>query len=361
MVRPIAFYLPQYHPIPENDRWWGEGFTEWSNVVKAKPLYKGHLQPNLPGEFGFYDLRDSGVRERQAALARECGIEGFMYWHYWFAGKRLLERPFREVLETGRPDFPFCLGWANETWSGVWHGAPDRILMEQTYPGVEDYENHFYSIVGALKDPRYIRVDNKPLFFVYRPSQIPDPAVFIGTWRRLARACGLKDIYFVGFAGRPETDYPELMAAGFDAIYSQRIDFAVESIVHKSLIHKLKRILFKMKLPVRYTQKGVYEYGEMIEYLTSPFDKKSNVFPMVLPNWDNSPRSGRRSMILKNATPELFRRHLRNVLDVVGEKDAQHRIVFIKSWNEWAEGNYLEPSERYQHQLTNIIKEELSR
>jgi len=151
-ARLIAFYLPQFHPIPENDNWWGKGFTEWTNVAKARPLFRKHYQPHVPADLGFYDLRLPEVRAAQAVMARSVGIEGFCYWHYWFAGKRLLERPFNEVLKSGEPDFPFCLGWANQTWTGIWHGAPNRILIEQTYPGRADYEKHFHALLEAFHD-----------------------------------------------------------------------------------------------------------------------------------------------------------------------------------------------------------------
>ena len=172
-VRLIAYYLPQYHPIPENDKWWGKGFTEWTNVAKAKPLFKGHYQPRLPADLGFYDLRLAEVREKQAAMAREYGIYGFCYYHYWFGNnKQLLERPFNEVLTSGKPEFPFMLCWANQTWAGVWFGndKPD-ILIEQVYPGKEDYINHFNYLRKAFADPRYITIDGKPVFHVYMPRQ----------------------------------------------------------------------------------------------------------------------------------------------------------------------------------------------
>jgi len=357
-IRPIAFYLPQYHPIPENDEWWGKGFTEWTNVTKAKPLFKGHEQPKLPGELGFYDLRVAEVREHQAALAREYGIEGFMYWHYWFAGKRILERPFQEVLKSGKPDFPFCLGWANETWSGIWHGMPDRILMEQTYPGLDDYESHFYAILPAFQDSRYIVVEGKPLFFVYRPFNIPDCSLFIETWRRLAEKNGLNGIYFIGFSGTPDNEYSKLLELGFDGVYSQRIGEAKRSI-DKKFLNRLKRKLGYKSIQKEYTSKGVYTYEDMIKNFTKPNDAKSNMYPMLMPNWDNSPRSGRNSMILKNSTPEVFRKHLNTVLEVVKEKPKEHRIIFIKSWNEWAEGNYLEPDINYGRKYLEVLKEEL--
>ena len=154
----LALYLPQFHPIPENDRWWGKGFTEWTNVTRAVPLFRGHVQPHLPADLGFYDLRVGEVREAQADLARRHGVTGFCYWHYWFAGHQLLQRPLDEVVASGRPDFPFCVAWANQSWSGIWHGAPNRILIEQTYPGPDDDLAHFRSLTAAFEDPRYIRI-----------------------------------------------------------------------------------------------------------------------------------------------------------------------------------------------------------
>src|SRR5437868_1792945 len=186
-ARLLALYLPQFHPIPENDRWWGAGFTEWTNVAGARPLFRGHEQPHLPGELGFYDLRLPEVRAAQSQLAADHGLEAFIYWHYWFGeGKQLLERPFQEVLLSGEPDFPFCLAWANQSWSGVWYGRSDRLLIEQRYPGGADDLRHFYSVLPALTDARDVRVDNKPVFFVFRPQECPNIARFADLWRSLA-------------------------------------------------------------------------------------------------------------------------------------------------------------------------------
>ena len=199
MARFIAFYLPQFHPTPENDEWWGKGFTEWKNVVKARPLFRGHEQPKIPSDLGFYDLRVPEVREEQARLAKEAGIEAFCYWHYWFGnGKRLLERPFNEVLESGKPDFPFCLAWANHSWyKKLWDpNAPkkDILLAEQTYPGVEDYVNHFKTLLPAFKDKRYLKVDGKLFFVLYSINDFKDVSLFINTWRTLAKENGLEVI-----------------------------------------------------------------------------------------------------------------------------------------------------------------------
>ena len=195
-ARAIAFYLPQFHPIPENDAWWGPGFTEWTNAAKARPLYPGHRQPTLPADLGFYDLRLPETREAQSALAETYGVEAFCYWHYWFGGgRRVLETPFTEVLASGEPSVSFCLGWANQTWTGIWHGAADRVLMEQTYPGPEDDQAHFDAIVAAFRDERYLRVDGRPVFYVFRPEELPDAAQFVDRWQQMARQAGLDGLY----------------------------------------------------------------------------------------------------------------------------------------------------------------------
>ncbi len=224
-IRVIAFYLPQFHPIPENDLWWGPGFTEWTNVARARRFYPGHYQPRLPGELGFYDLRLPETREAQAVLAADYGLSAFCYWHYWFGGgRRLLERPFDEVLQSGSPDFPFCLGWANQTWSGIWHGAPSRVLIEQTYPGESDYRAHFETVLPAFKDPRYVRIDGRPLFLVYDPTDLPEPQRFLDLWRGWAADEGLPGIFFVG---RTETA-GRSSGADFDAFTLERVPDAVD-------------------------------------------------------------------------------------------------------------------------------------
>lgn len=359
-IRPIAIYLPQYHPVPENDEWWGKGFTEWTNLTKAKPLFKGHCPPNLPGELGFYDLRLSEVREQQAALAKEYGIEGFMYWHYWFAGKRILERPFQEVLETGKPDFPFCLGWANESWTGIWHGLSDKILIEQTYKGIDDYKNHFYTVLPAFQDNRYITVDGKCLFLIYRPFQITDIELFINTWRDLAQQNGLVGIHFVGLCD-PQLESEKIFKLGFDGIYPNPMTKASDTIIAKSLIHRIKRKLHKLGFYKAYASKGVFNYMEFTKELVENYKPTDKVYPMLLPNWDNSPRSGKNSLILKGSTPELFRKHVQDVLEILKNRPVEHRIMFIKSWNEWAEGNYLEPDSRFGRKYLEVLKEEIQK
>lgn len=225
-IRPIAFYLPQYHPIPENDEWWGKGFTEWTNVTKAKPLFDGHYQPHLPADLGFYDLRLEETRIAQANLARQYGIYGFCYYHYWFNGRRILERPFQEVLERGKPDFPFMLCWANENWTRVWDGGEKNILLEQKYSEQDDID-HIRSLIPAFKDTRYIKVDGKPVFVVYKSTLIPDIINTIKRWRNEAAMEGL-ELYLcrMDSFGDYGNNY---LADGFDAAinfepFSRRLD-----------------------------------------------------------------------------------------------------------------------------------------
>lgn len=328
-ARAIAMYLPQFHPIPENDRWWGTGFTEWTNVAKARRLFRGHAQPVLPGELGFYDLRLPETREAQARLAASAGIEGFGYWHYWFGnGQRLLERPFTEVLQEGEPDFPFCLAWANQSWTGVWHGAPGRILIEQQYPGTTDDTEHFLTVLPALLDRRYIRVDGKPLLYIQAPGDLPHPRVFTDLWRSLARDSGLPGIYFVGEHVRDATP----QALGFDAW----VRTVGEFFPHR--LHPDGRLMARLR---RGPRRGTFAET------TSAYDRRGPVdhveHPSILTGWDNTPRSSRRGVVLTDFSSASFARHCREVLASVATTVEEHRLVFVKSWNEWAEGNYLEP------------------
>jgi hypothetical protein len=362
-ARLIAFYLPQYHPIPENDRWWGKGFTEWTNVAKATPMFSGHYQPRVPADLGFYDLRVPEVRLAQAEMAHEYGIEGFCYWHYWFAGKRLLERPFAEILKSGEPKFPFCLAWANQSWTGIWHSAPDRILIEQTYPGVQDYKSHFYELLDSLTDERYIKIDGKPVFVVYKPQGLPEPKVFTDIWRELAIKSGLQGLYFIGNVADPlwiPEDY------GFDASVLDSLPIMCRNIntfkgyksyskliIKRNLNRSLKRLPFKI-----FHKPTIYSYQDAIEALFTNNETTFGKIPCVIPNWDNTPRSGSNGLVLHNSSPELFRTHLKEAIGRVDHKSREKRIIFIKSWNEWAEGNYLEPDLKFGRAYLEVIKEE---
>lgn len=367
----IAFYLPQYHPIPENNEFWGPGFTEWTNVAKAKPLFRSHNQPRIPADLGFYDLRVPETREEQAKLAKEAGIEGFCYYHYWFGnGKQLLERPFNEVLESKKPDLPFCLCWANHTWaSATWTNAKSknsgaRVIVEQQYPGKEDNERHFYSVLPAFLDPRYITVDGKPFFAIFDPFSFKGIEEFIDQWRNLAEQNGLKGIHFVGIvrtatptsylkhsfkencvAGTViSTRINQVLSMGFDAVASDNHMFAEISAkgIIRTAIHEILAKRLNIKRPYLIKQSTINRYSLSSE------DKKENIYPTIYPNWDRTPRA-KEDAVYIDSTPGEFEKLAARAIDIVKNKNPEHRIILIKSWNEWGEGNYMEPDTQYGH------------
>lgn len=339
-MRPLAFYLPQFHPIAENDEWWGPGFTEWTNMAKARRRFPGHYQPHIPADLGFYDLRLAETRAAQAELAAVHAVEGFVYWHYWFAGRRLLERPFSEVLASGKPDFPFALAWANQTWSGIWHGAPDRVLVEQTYPGPDDDRAHFEHLLSAFTDDRYVTVGGMPLFYVFRPEQLPEPARFVERWQQMALEAGLPGLFLVAEMSDLIGDgpiYPDPFSAGFDAGVHVRIP-----VERSGLGTARMRALRKLGLP------EIFPYARR-PVARPPSTPERPVFPCVYPNWDNTPRSGPRGLVAHGSTPQRFRVHVADAVASLQAFPSERRLLFVKSWNEWAEGNHLEPDQRYGH------------
>ncbi|GAA3635405.1 hypothetical protein GCM10022200_18400 [Microbacterium awajiense] len=346
-ARALAFYLPQFFPIPENDRWWGPGFTEWTNVARARRLFPCHRQPTLPADLGFYDLRVAETRHAQSELARRYGIEGFVYWHYWFGGgERILDRPFREVLDSGEPDIGFALAWANQTWTGTWHGAPDKILKQQTYPGPEDDAAHFTSLLPAFRDDRYLRVDGKPIFYVFRPEELPDPAAFVERWQMMARKAGLDGLYLVAevsdlLGGGPR--YTAFEADGFDAGVYMRLPVEVTR---------------GTRLRMRAMRKslGGPEIWPYSDRIVDTYPRIPLLQPCVYPNWDNTPRAGRRGLVAHGATPEKFGRSVASAVDLLGNRRPQERLLWVKSWNEWAEGNHLEPDLREGHAWLEALR-----
>jgi hypothetical protein len=360
-ARVIAFYLPQFHPIAENDKWWGKGFTEWTNVGKAKPMFRGHYQPRVPADLGYYDLRMPEVREVQAEMAREAGIEGFMYWHYWFGnGKRLMADIFDTVLKSGKPDFPFCLGWANHSWTThswnpIAQNKKDVIIVEQLYPGTEDYINHFNTILPAFKDKRYITVEDKPIFMFYAPLDFPDIKIFMDLWNELAVKNGLKGIHFVGLTGGWEKNNQEVLNLGVDAIAPNNLwsaESKVKGKFNKMFAHKVRQLL-----PIIWLNK--YKYKDIIKFLFNDIDKLENAYPSIIPQWDRSPRSGRRAVIYTGSTPYLFKSHVREAISIVSNKPDDKKIIFLRSWNEWAEGNYVEPDLKFGHGYLEALKNSL--
>lgn len=354
-ARVLALYLPQFHPIPENDEWWGKGFTEWTNVGKAKPLFPWHYQPHVPADLGYYDLRVPETRKAQADMAREYGIEGFIYYHYWFAGHELMERPLHEVVASAEPDYPFCICWANQTWQGFNFGVNNErnVLIEQTYPGDEDHIIHFQSVLPALKDKRYIQCEGKPMFFLYMADRIPDLKHFTELWNRMAKEHGLQGIYFTAiFAGyyteKEARDYRlKMMNSGVNAVTYIRLHTQKDSgfVLWKNRLYK-----YILRIP------NIYSYKKMMAQFIGAEDREYNGFPSIITGWDHTPRSGKRGMVYNGYTPNLLEQHAKLVVNEVQHKPLDKRIVVVKSWNEWAEGNYLEPDIKWGKQFLEAIK-----
>jgi hypothetical protein len=345
----IAFYLPQYHPIAENDEWWGRGFTEWTNVSKAFPNFSGHYQPHLPSDLGFYDLRLAETREQQAELARKYGIYGFCYHHYWFGGKRLLERPFNDVLKSGQPDFPFCLCWANENWTRRWDGAEHQILIAQQHSPEDDLA-FIQDIIPAFKDPRYIRINNKPLLIVYRVSLLPDPQSTVNVWHEEVKKHGLEGIYLVAaqsFSIKSPLPY------GFDA--------AVEFPPHNARGTWINNQL-EITNPL-YTG-NVFDYARVAaNHILHDLPEETDypLFHTVMPSWDNAARRQSTCHTFYNSSPEHYHVWLKEVIRHTREHHpAGEQIVFINAWNEWAEGCHLEPDQKYGHSYLQATEKALN-
>lgn len=345
----IAFYLPQFYPTPENDEWWEPGFTEWTNVAKARPLFKGHNQPNIPGELGFYDLRLSETREQQAELARYAGIDGFCYWHYWFEGRRLLNRVFDEVLESGKPDFPFCLCWANHSWyKKTWNNdGKDKLLIEQTYGGEKDYENHFYALLPAFKDSRYIKIDGKCMFGFFNPIGFKDIKNFMKTWNQLAIKNGMEEFWFFGYSNVPQYAM-EIKKLGIENIV---VDFTRSTIRNKKFLYRGIIKVLKEYLNVPITIK----YSDYIDNIIKFFQENDEYYPCIVPNYDHSPRSGTKGTIITGSNPAKWEFLLQNLIKIISQRQDRNDIIFIKAWNEWGEGNYLEPDSRYGRKYLDVL------
>ena len=376
--RIIGLYLPQYHPIPENDEWWGKGFTEWTNVAKARPLFRGHYQPRIPADLGFYDLRLPEVREQQAQLAREAGLEGFCYYHYWFGnGRQLLERPFNEVLASGKPDFPFCLCWANHDWTNkTWQKGNnfrrDSMIMKMEY-SKEDYVRHFNYVLPAFRDPRYITVDGKPLFAVWAPHHIPDAREFIDLWQQLARENGLPGIHFVGHtdnagkglpgqaadyysADKAKEYYQAVLDLGFDAVMSSGYRRAVALLQGKTRM--MWRMLSGKTFAPTYSK---MDYSRLMANYYVPEDAGENIYPTLLPQWDRTPRAGKNSEIVVDSTPDRFQETVETAIELIRQKEPEHQLLFLKAWNEWGEGDYVEPDLKFGHGYIQAIRQAIGK
>lgn len=378
-IRTIAIYLPQFHPVPENDAWWGKGFTEWTNVAKAKPLFKGHNQPHLPADLGFYDLRLPAAREAQAQLAKEHGIYGFCYYHYWFNGRRILERPFQEVFDTGKPDFPFMLCWANENWSRNWDGGNRQMLIGQTY-SPEDDRRHIQALIPYFRDKRYIRIDDKPVFAIYRSKHVPEMSATIQVWREEAAKHNM-ELYICRFESCLEGG-ETYMQAGFDAAIDfqpwGRHMFAYKQLLmlrqlatfrwrlHDLVFGKTVRVFSKQRyrkyrnsLQKRLLQQNIFSYKDYLDFVIQQQQPSYKVYPGITPMWDNTPRNTRNPGIALGACPDLYKEWLLQLVKSFNPYSADENLVFINAWNEWAEGCHLEPCSQWGRQYLEVTREVL--
>lgn len=362
-IRPIAVYLPQYHPIPENDRWWGKGFTEWSNVVKGKPKFKNHYQPHLPGDLGFYDLRLPEIRLQQAELAKNYGIYGFCYYHYWFNGKRVLNRPIDEVLQSGEPNFPFMFCWANENWTRAWDGGKSSILLKQEYSD-KDYKRHAEFLIPYFLDKRYIKVDDRPVFIIYKDKELPNPVKFSKIFKEVANHHGL-DLYLCRFERQFGTREERPNELGFDA----GIEFQPLS----RTFYKYKKIKKKNHLGkniINYINKKsvniinnniIINYRDYIMYDSIQERPSYLCYPCVSPGWDNSVRRINSSAtIFIDSNPRYFGQWIKNKVDSFTIPTVNENFLFINAWNEWAEGNHLEPDQKYGHDYLLSLKNNIA-
>lgn len=343
-MRLVAFYLPQYYPTETNNKWYGPGFTEWTNVASAKPLFKGHYEPHVPADLGFYDLRVQETRRAQANMAKEYGLEAFCYWTYWFGdGVQELDKPIWDVFEDKEIDFPFCLGWANASWEKKkWNSdaSGNELILEQRYLGEEDYAKFFYKMLPLFKDSRYFKVDGRLFFIVHCPFDNQEEVKrFLSVWKKLSGKEGLPGFYFAA-ADHESRKKDVLLSMGFDAIYNMdTLNIHHHLNIVKKVILKIQRDYFK--------RPTVFKYKDAIKYMISEDSSEENVIPVIAPNWDHSPRSGRKSFILTDSDPKYFGKLLRLAKETVSKKSQDKQVVIIQSWNEWGEGNHLEPDQKY--------------
>jgi len=367
-LRIIAFYLPQFHEIEENNRWWGEGFTEWTNVKSAKPLFRDHYQPRIPLNKRYYSLLDPETRQWQADIAKEYGIYGFCYYHYWFNGKKLLEKPAEEMLRLKKPDMPFCFSWANESWTKAWKGKEREILISQEYGGEKDWINHFEYLLPFFKDERYISIDDKPLFIIYRPELISCCNEMIDCWQEQAKKYGLKgltiayqNVHFNRDAQKDDSHFD------YGIEYQPAYAFTDYSDHYRS--KPFKRLMTVLKRKFRILSSWVFSKPDMSKRLDLNYDqiwyhvlarypKNNKNIPGAFVDWDNSPRHKERGTIYRGATPEKFKEYLSKQISrarMVYNKD----MIFMFAWNEWAEGGYLEPDEKYGYAYLEAVRDAL--
>lgn len=358
-IKPIAIYLPQFHPVPENDQWWGKGFTEWTNVTKAQSRFEGHYQPHLPADLGFYDLRLEEARLAQEQMAKAYGIHGFCYYHYWFNGKKILQEPLDRKLKNSKEDLPFMMCWANENWTRIWNGGDKDVLLQQDYSLVDDY-NHILHLIPYFKDDRYIKVNGKPVFVIYRPKFFPNIEKTIEIWRAEVKKAGFPDLY-IGFSQNFEHQF-EPKTKGFDFAFEFQPNFlkTSEKIAYPRLTF-VKKVIRKVKKKVKIKVVDLNYYIDYEDYAAKQIENGFNkdVYPGITPMWDNSSRRKIHPFILNDSTPEKYKKWLSHIKENYPWDSVPESFLFINAWNEWAEGNHLEPCQKWGTAYLETTKEVL--
>lgn len=359
-MKVVALYLPQFHTIPENDTWWGEGFTEWVNIKKAIPLFENHHQPRIPLQDNYYNLADPDVMRWQASIAKEHGVYGFCFYHYWFDGKLLLQKPIENFLENKDIDIHFCISWANEHWTDQWVSEKWNVLIEQRYGERDEWKVHFDYLLPYFKDDRYIKVDEKPVFVIYRPHLIDKRAEMLAYWNQLAEQEGFKGMCFVFQRAEILLDDPEFDFSMFDFAAVYQPGFAASEMIRKGQcfrkIRKLKRNILgylekhikfdsrSISLPKKKNRPRQDNYDEIWNHILNDKDIFPNIIPTAFTDWDNTPRRGEKGSVVIGASPDKFEEYFTKL---IRKAQSQYKtdLIFIFAWNEWAEGGYLEPDE----------------
>ncbi len=369
-MKVIAFYLPQYHAIPENDEWWGKGFTEWTNVKKAKPVFKGHIQPKVPLNDNYYNLLDDETKIWQAKIAKEAGVYGFCYYHYWFNGKMLLEKPAEQMLVNKAIDLPFCFSWANEPWSRSWKGETKNVIMPQEYGEKPDWKRHFDYLLPFFKDERYIKEQGKPMFIIYKPDIIPSCYEMMEYWNEIAIENGFPGMFFgfqfpSGFRNK-ENEIRFDFCIEFEPLYTRTAEQEFLNISTKEgklkLLKRHPRVFLDVAIKkirnAKFSKPIIWDYEETCKKIVIRFPYFKNAYPGTFTSWDKTPRNGTKATIYKNSTPEAFSRYTK--MQIERAKSIYHSdYLFVTAWNEWGEGAYLEPDKQYGMGYLDALKEAL--
>lgn len=360
-TRLMAIYLPQFHCIPENDEWWGNGFTEWVNVKRGKAFYPGHYQPREPLDDNYYDLSDLKVLEKHTRMARRAGINGFCFYHYYFCGKKLLEKPIENYRDNSKETFPYCLIWANQSWARTWYRANvgKSILLQQTYGERDEWKKHFEYLLSFFKDERYIKINNKPVYIIYLPQEIRCRKEMFSLWNVLAKENGFAGIYLIAMntsIGKDNKSNYYDAYMDFEPMCSMKNDNSYRRFLQKWKSNYLDRIqVNEQKRINRLWVRNAYSYTYLcrtIEKRMKHLDEKTMIG--VFSGWDNTARKDQNGVVVEGSSPNKFYRHLKKVLKY--SNDNKKEFVIINAWNEWSEGAYIEPDKKYRYNYLKAIK-----